>query len=362
MLEKVHANVMHLGKLADIQTLKHGLPPSSTNTRNASGLSPGDELLQTFAMNLFSYHMVPPSQIGVEPQQPPAQAATPVDVDPAVKPTLPRRHPKKKCEIPGNQAGGSGAARTSDASGSVDGDADGDVEVALTVLGSAAADAAAADGDSTDAADGSAAGGAGPSNDSAAGTVAERSSAAAGDAGAGGSSGSVAGASAVRWHKPNVQVAGTKAVNARAKWSIEEVAKFEEGIALYGENAPACLHAIEVHGRIGAFRLAPTNATDTIVVIIVVAASRFVVGDAGESKPMQIAQHIGTRTNEQVRERVKMVKRRMGLLVKFRPPTQRDLKANGVLLAAAEQDAAASAAAGVHGSGASADGDAEMDV
>ena len=36
----------------------------------------------------------------------------------------------------------------------------------------------------------------------------------------------------------------------------------------------------------------------------------------GENQPLQIALHMGTRTNEQVRERIKSIKRGLGIHVK----------------------------------------------
>jgi len=59
-LESVHGNMLHLGRLADVQTIRHGLPPESSDTRTDCGLSPRDELLQTFTQSLMAHYMKPP--------------------------------------------------------------------------------------------------------------------------------------------------------------------------------------------------------------------------------------------------------------------------------------------------------------
>jgi len=59
---------------------------------------------------------------------------------------------------------------------------------------------------------------------------------------------------------------GPRIAESRSKWTVQEIAKFEEGIVLYGE-----------------------------------------------SHPLSIANHMGTRTSEQVRERIKTIKRKLGL-------------------------------------------------
>lgn len=59
-LETVQANILHLGRLADVQTLRHGIPPESTDVRDDCGLCPRDELLQTFAQSLMAHYLRPP--------------------------------------------------------------------------------------------------------------------------------------------------------------------------------------------------------------------------------------------------------------------------------------------------------------
>jgi len=60
-LETVHGSLLHLGRLADVQTIRHGIPPVSTDNREDCGLSPRDELLQTFAQSLMAHYLRPPT-------------------------------------------------------------------------------------------------------------------------------------------------------------------------------------------------------------------------------------------------------------------------------------------------------------
>jgi hypothetical protein len=76
LLERSQQNLVHLGRLADIQTLRHGLPTpiptpslhcgtSSKVSRevSSSNLDPRNELLHTFALALTAYHMAPPGTL-----------------------------------------------------------------------------------------------------------------------------------------------------------------------------------------------------------------------------------------------------------------------------------------------------------
>jgi hypothetical protein len=61
LLSKAATNILHLGRLADVQTLRHGLPPEATDAVSRDcGLSPRDELLQVFAYNVTAHYMKPP--------------------------------------------------------------------------------------------------------------------------------------------------------------------------------------------------------------------------------------------------------------------------------------------------------------
>lgn len=60
-LETAHSSLLHLGRLADVQTIRHGIPPVSTDSREDCGLSPRDELLQTFAQSLMAHYLRPPT-------------------------------------------------------------------------------------------------------------------------------------------------------------------------------------------------------------------------------------------------------------------------------------------------------------
>jgi hypothetical protein len=68
LLERSQQNLVHLGRMADIQSLRHGLPQShspkgttsSTSKSPTTALEPRNELLHTFALALSAYHMTPP--------------------------------------------------------------------------------------------------------------------------------------------------------------------------------------------------------------------------------------------------------------------------------------------------------------
>jgi len=74
LLERSQQNLLHLGRIADIQTLRHGLPSpqliptplqkgTSTISSNPAALDPRNELLHSFALALSAYHMTPPGTL-----------------------------------------------------------------------------------------------------------------------------------------------------------------------------------------------------------------------------------------------------------------------------------------------------------
>ena len=73
LLERSQQNLLHLGRIADIQTLRHGLPSpqlipthlqkGTSTTSSNPALDPRNELLHTFALALSAYHMTPPGTL-----------------------------------------------------------------------------------------------------------------------------------------------------------------------------------------------------------------------------------------------------------------------------------------------------------
>jgi len=59
LLETAAASLKQLGRLADVQGVRHGVPPPSTDARADCGLAPREELLQTFAMALTAHALLP---------------------------------------------------------------------------------------------------------------------------------------------------------------------------------------------------------------------------------------------------------------------------------------------------------------
>lgn len=90
LLERSQQNLVHLGRLADIQTLRHGLPTpiptplyggtSSKVSReiSSSNLDPRNELLHTFALALTAYHMAPPGTLPLSELFLPTASSTPI--------------------------------------------------------------------------------------------------------------------------------------------------------------------------------------------------------------------------------------------------------------------------------------------
>lgn len=59
-LQVTQKSIVGLGKLADIQLVRHGIPPKSTNIRVDCGLNPRDEMAQSMAMTLMSAYVRTP--------------------------------------------------------------------------------------------------------------------------------------------------------------------------------------------------------------------------------------------------------------------------------------------------------------
>jgi hypothetical protein len=92
-LENVHASMLHMGRLADVQSIRHGLPPESTDMRADCGLSPQDELLQTFSQALMALYMKPPrrtaiAESGAKGEVEVLPASAPADPADALQPML----------------------------------------------------------------------------------------------------------------------------------------------------------------------------------------------------------------------------------------------------------------------------------
>lgn len=229
-LEAAHSSILHLGRLADIQTIRHGIPPPSTDERTDCGLSPRDELLQTICMNLTAFHMLPPKQ----------EAAARKDNVPVVPATT-------------SGAGGKATAVHAEQAGVVP---QATVPSVPHIAPTAATAAAVPAVQAPSAATGTVALPLQPSEVAAAlGPVAAAPVAAAASAAA------------------RLPVEDTALNRSRTRWSVEEVAMFEAAVKQYGLN-----------------------------------------------KPSQIAAFMGTRSAEQVRERIKWWKRKVGIHKKWQGP------------------------------------------
>lgn len=217
-LERIHGNVIHMGKLADIQTLKHGIPPIETNLRKDNcGLSPRDELLQTVAMSLLSYHLQPEANI-------------PSSKTPASSSTV---------NITENSTNATTVSLTSSSSTSSSSSSTAVPTVTSTIGSNSMTTSSKTGVNST-----------GKSSKSLSSSSKSKTPDSDTDQ---------------EMHQSST-LKTAKVSDARSKWSLQEISKFEEGIVLYGEN-----------------------------------------------RPLNIANHMGTRTSEQVRERIKTIKRKLGL-------------------------------------------------
>lgn len=232
-LERVVDSALHLCRLADVQVIRHGLPPTdcadasdasapsaggapanaapvappTPSAATPSALSSRDELLQTMSFNLTSFYMRPEHSREVE--------------------SLARAQPTVGVGVDGSSAAAFGSSRVPSAGGA-------------SVYGGGASVPAAF------------------------------SSTSAGAAGAGGGSSSLAGAHGAPSSDVGLSGAGASSSGAPptlaatgSRWTTEELVLFEAALVLYGEKHPA-----------------------------------------------QIAAHMGTRTSDAVRERIKAAKRK----------------------------------------------------
>lgn len=227
-LEAAHSSILHLGRLADIQTIRHGIPPPSTDECADCGLSPRDELLQTICMNLTAFHMLPPKQ----------DAAARKDTAPPATASASSTAGKAAAVSSGHAGLGSQAAMPSMPKASA------------APIAAAAEHVVAAAPEAVPTAPAAAPGAALP-----AAATAQLA------------------AETVPSSTIPVSVEDTAVNRSRTRWSVEEVAMFEAAVKQYGLN-----------------------------------------------KPSQIAAFMGTRSAEQVRERIKWWKRKVGIHKKWQGP------------------------------------------
>ena len=264
MLEASHSKIVHLAKLADVQTIHHGVPLHDLGARGLhegdAPLPPREEALVAFSQMLFAFHLDPAwadkeltatlmasaaastGRGGTARLPTPAQMHAMVD-DAMLFDDVPRPATARASRI--DSASEEGAAPAFNAGAQ-----------SFAVERPAAAAAAAAS--------------AGRANDDAqpAPASAPRGGRgnASGSAARGARGGAARSAATARAAPPPPppQGAGAPTLAAsRSKWSVDEIALFEQGLERYGEHAPT-----------------------------------------------MIARLVGTRTGEQVRERIRTARKR----------------------------------------------------